>query len=827
MSLNSLATTSSFGEMLRLLRIYATLTQAELATAVGFSESHISRLEKGLRLPVVADVENTFVPALGLQDEPRLAARLVALARLARGEKPLAPLADPAQGLPLPPTPILGREADIDLLAKRLLEGPGRLLTLLGPPGIGKTRLALAAGARLAPLFHDGACFVPLAQIADPALVAASIADVLAIPDSAEPTRTRIISHLRSKEMLLILDNFEQVIPAADLVAALLSACGGVRILVTSRERLHLRAEGRYTVPPLPAAAAEALFRQRATAVDPAFRPTEALPEVCARLDYLPLAIELSAVRCDLFTLDQILRTLRETPLDLLSDGPLDLPGHQTTLRDAIGYSYQLLSPAEKHLFRHLSVFIGGFTAETPALFNHAPAVLQGLLAKSLIQTVTTGGGERRFEQLDTIRHYARELLDRHGETPAATASHARTFRALAAQSAGQGPGKKAALRRLESELNNVRAALRYMLDTDPLAALTFTGDLREFWYGSGLNSEGRGWLAEALAKSAAPTLARGYALLAVSELALAQSDYDEARAAADAANEIFLPQADRRGQALVAHTAGWLMRESGSLADAYTYFMQALALAQAIEDAALQVRVYTSLITILSLTDERPDELEACFEACLRLLDAAEDEELYAYWLARKGAYELLHGRAAEAQEMLAAAVDIFQRLGVKREEAWAREELGEACFVLGQWEAALAQYDRAEVLFTAVGETLGLMLLVHHRGHVACAAGQLAAAEALYSASLRYFHEMGHERTMVRCVAGLGLVAEAREDWPRTAVLLSSALAHFAALPSFLPPQEMDRYRRAAGLAVARASPAQPPLALEALVALALRAA
>ena len=827
MSLNSLATTSSFGEYLRLLRTYATLTQAELATAVGFSESHISRLEKGLRLPVIADVETVFVPALGLQDEPRLAARLVVLARAARGEKPLAPLTDLAHGLPLPPMPILGRDADIDQVAKRLLEGHGRLLTLMGPPGIGKTRLALAAGARLAPLFRDGACFVSLAQIEDPALVAAGIADALAIPDAAEPTRTRIISHLRAREMLLILDNFEQVIEAADLVAALLSACGGLRILVTSRERLHLRAEGRYTVPPLPAAAAEALFRQRATAVDPTFSATAALPEVCARLDYLPLAIELSAVRCDLFTLDQILHTLREAPLDLLSDGPRDLPDHQTTLRDAIGYSYQLLSPAEKHLFRQLSVFIGGFTAETPALFNHDPAILRGLLAKSLIQTVPAAAGERRFEQLDTIRHYARELLERHGEAPTAYARHARAFRALAAGSAGQAVGRKAALSRLTSELNNVRAALRYTLDTNPAAALTFTGNLREFWYDSGLNSEGRGWLAEALAQSTAPTPARGYALLAVSELALAQSDYDEARAAAAAANEIFVTAADQRGQALAAHAAGWVMRESGSLAEAYTYFMQALTLAQALEDAALQVRVYTSLITILSMTDERPDELEACFEACLQLLDAAEDEELYAYWLARKGAYELLHGRAAEAQEMLAAAVDIFQRLGVKREEAWAREELGEACFVLGEWEKALAQYDRAEVLFTAVGETLGLMLLVHHRGHVACAAGQLGAAEALYAESLRYFHDTGQERTMVRCVAGLGLVAEAQGEPQRAALLLSSALAHFAALPSFLPPQEMERYRSAAALAGAHAGHAPPPLAMEEMVALALRTA
>jgi predicted ATPase len=764
------------------------------------------------------------VPALGLQDEPQLAARLVELAYLARGEKPPTQHSEVLQDVPLPPTPILGRDGDIDKISKKVLEGSGRLVTLLGPPGIGKTRLALAAAARLAPLFGDGARFVSLAQIDDAELVAAAVADELKIPDTAEPTIRRIIAFLQPKEMLLVLDNFEQVIAAAGFVAKLLSACGRLRILVTSRERLNLRAEQRYYVPSLSAEVAETLFMQRAAAVDPAFTATENLREVCARLDYLPLAIELSAVHCDLFTLDEILNNLRSAPLDLLRDGPLDLPDHQATLREAIGQSYQLLSPAEQHLFRQLAVFIGGFTAAAPTLFNHAPAVLQGLLAKSLIQTVVAGG-ERRFEQLDTIRQYALELLKRHGEAPTAYAIHARYFRELAAQSAGQTVEKKDALGRLENEVYNLRTALRYTLDNNPEAALTFAGDLREFWYDRGLNSEGRSWLAEALSKSTAPTLARGYAMLAVGELALAQSDYDEALSATEAANVIFVAHGDLRGQALAAYNCGWCMRENGPLADAYDCFVQALSFARAIDDGALQVRVYTSLITILSLTGDRPEELEGYFAACLRLLDAVDDEESYAYWQARKGAYELLRGHTHEAYRLLCDAVDVFEGLGIKREEAWAREELGEACFLLGEGEAASQQYDRAEVLFTAVGETLGLMLLAHHRGHVARAAGRLAEAEMLYSRSLRYFYEEKHERMIARCVAGLGLTAEASGNWQRAAVLLSSALALFERLPAFLPQQEMAQYQSAAHLARSRSEKVKAPLPVDALVSLALR--
>lgn len=827
MSTNPLITNGGFGEYLRLLRIHAALTQAELATAVGFSESHISRLEKGLRLPVVADVEAVFVPALGLTDEPRLASRLVELARLARGEKPLAPLMDASHTLPQPPLPILGRDEDIERVVRKVLEGPGRLTTLLGPPGIGKTRLALAVAARLAPVLQDGARFVSLANVEDPLLVPAAIAGELGIPDSAEPTPARIVAHLRAREMLLVLDNFEQVIDAADVVANLLTACARLRILVTSRERLHLRAEQRYSVPPLTAEAAEALFLQRATAVDPTCVPTAALSEICARLDYLPLAIELSAVHCELFTFDQILSGLRRAPLELLSVGPRDLPDHQATLRDALERSYRLLSPAEQHLFRQLGVFIGGVTAVTPSLFGHEPGVLQGLLAKSLIQPAPAAGTDRRFVQLDTIRQYALERLRRHGEAPRAHARHARHFRALAARLARQTHGKQATLDLLEREIYNLRAALRFTLDTDPAAALTFAGNLREFWYSRGFNSEGRSWLTEALSQSDAPTPARAYALLAVGELALAQSDYDEALAAGEAAHDIFVANGDLRGQALAAHNSGWLMRETGSLDAAYDYFQQALGLARTVEDEALQVQVYTSLITILGLTDDRPEELERCFDACARLLEASGDEESRAYWLARTAVYELVRGRTVNAHQMLSQAVDGFNRLGIKREEAWAREELGEAGFLLGDWEAALEQFDRAEVLFTAVGETLGLMLLAHHRGHVACAAGQFAAAEAQYAHSLRYFHAEHHERMIARCAAGLGLVAEATGSWQRAAVLLDSALALLDSLPSFLPPQEIARYRAAAERANSHAPErlVSLPTDADALAAFALR--
>ena len=253
-------------------------------------------------------------------------------------------------------------------LCNRLLGHGGRLMTLLGPPGIGKSRLALEIASRLQSAWRDGALFVALAPLDDPALFPATLARALHLTVEAGQSATaRLISHLRRKEMLVVLDNFEQIIPAAPVVAELLAECSGLRVLVTSRERLHLRAEQRVRVTPLAVEVATALFLLHAQAAHDGFAPAESdqttIAAICRRLDCLPLAIELSASRMDLLSPGQLLSRLTEKRLDLLHNGPQDLPPHQRTLAAAIERSYRLLSAGEQGLFRGLAVFAGSFDA--------------------------------------------------------------------------------------------------------------------------------------------------------------------------------------------------------------------------------------------------------------------------------------------------------------------------------------------------------------------------------------------------------------------------------------------------------------------------------
>jgi predicted ATPase/DNA-binding CsgD family transcriptional regulator len=468
----------------------------------------------------------------------------------ALGALPSTVLSDPAR--------LFGREREMEAVLAHLLGDSARLVTLTGPGGIGKTRLALAAARGVQPAFRDGVWYVDLAPLHDPAEINAAIGQALGLEEAAVlPPAERVAAYLRDRHLLLVLDNFEHLSPAAARVAELLAAAPALKVLVTSREPLKLRLEHQIPVaglalPDLRApdlatveqAPAAALFLEHARRIQPdlALAPADAhaLAALLHRLDGIPLAIRIAAARSRVLSPAAMLARLQGQAL-LSTEEARDVPGRHHTLRDTMDWSFGLLSATEQAAFRQLGVFLGGWTLEAAeAVVQDAepatPAwIILGLLVdKSLVQADALAGADRRYRMLQPIREYASGRLRESGEVDTARGRHARYYLALAerAAAAGWGPGEEAWFRRLEADHENIRAALRWSTERgDGEFSLRLTGALADFWAVRGYLREGRRWLenARALGPDNTPFL-RAKALVGEGTLAIALGDYLAAR---------------------------------------------------------------------------------------------------------------------------------------------------------------------------------------------------------------------------------------------------------------------------------------------------------
>ena len=678
--------------------------------------------------------------------------------------------------LPVQPTQLIGREKEVALVQKLLYPEEVRLLTLTGAGGTGKTRLGLQVAAELSDRFADGVFFVNLAPLSDPALVVPTIAQALDLKETGEqPLLDLLQASLRDKQLLLLLDNFEQVLGAAVQVADLLAACPRLKVLVTSRERLHVQAEQEFAVPPLtlpdlrhlPDLAAlsqyEAveLFLERARATKHDFLLTpanaRAVAEICTRLDGLPLAIELAATRIKLLPPQALLARL-SSRLAVLTGARRDVPARQQTLRATIEWSYDLLQAAEQRLFRLLSIFVGGcqlsaVEAVCEALGEEKGKAFEGvasLIDKSLIQQSEQEDEEPRLVMLETIHEYGLEALAARGEVEVTWQAHAAYYLWLseAAEPELVGPQQVLCLERLERDYGNLRAALLWALEQENDAqevALRLCGALREFWVLRGHLTEEQHLVTRALARSQAEaTSVYRKALQAAVDIAYFLGDID--RCETESRKRLALCQqfGDKSGEAQSLALLGRLARMKGNYAAARSLHEEALARYYEVGD---QEDVLWMQNLLASVMEEQGEYARACalFEKNLTLANERRDIIGVAWTLALLAEARLLWQRDTNtARALLAQSLPLLQEPNVLS-VLFYKIALVDAYFISGllafyEGDLPLACSYTEECLrlgkelATTVTVAMSLSLL----GRVRAAQGNLAAAYALYQESL-----------------------------------------------------------------------------------------
>jgi predicted ATPase/class 3 adenylate cyclase/Tfp pilus assembly protein PilF len=679
---------------------------------------------------------------------------------------PLRTLDAYRNNLPLQPTPLIGREKEVAQVRDLLRGEETRLLTLTGPGGTGKTRVALQAAADLLEEFPDGAFFVSLAALGDPDRFISAVAETLGVKETGEqPLKETLKDYLGERRMLLVLDNFEQVLEAAPAVTELLSAAPYLKVLATSRTPLGLYGEHEFPVPPLTTPdlrhppplehltqyEAVGLFVERARAVKPDFSVTNesapAVAEICVRLDGLPLAIELAAARIKMLPPNVMLRRLGSR-LKLLTGGARDLPERQRTLRGAIEWSHALLDEGERVLFSRLAVFSGGRTLEAIDAICDAEGDLpvgsfegvSSLLDKSLLRQEEGPQEEPRFVMLETIHEYAREKLEGSGEAEQIKRVHAEYFLAVAeeAEPRLRGAAQLEWRERLEAEHDNLRAALSWSLGgRDADLGLRLAGMLSWFWIVGGHLSEGRRWLEEALMKGReAPPRARAKALWGLGYLASLQGDQERGRSSLGEALALYRELEDKKGIANSLCDLGWIEMFRGAHERAKALLEEGLAVAR-----------------------ESGDQWTIGFALNRRALSAHEEGDL------------------KEANALWEEALRLYRKLGDTERLRSVLTNMAYAECVLGNHERAQALAGEALALNREMSDTLGEAIGLLVLGIAKMQGGELERAGALLEESLALHRELGLNRDVAECLEAMAEVAGGLGEERRAARLWGAA--------------------------------------------------
>jgi len=749
----------TFGNWLKQRRKSLDLTQAELARRVGCATSTLQKIEVSERRPS-PEFAARLAEVLGILPDQR-----PALVEFARTDK-YPPSRSPTN-LPAQVTPLIGRERDAAEVRQRLLREDTRLLTLAGPPGIGKTRLALQVAAEVRNCFDDGVFLVELAPITDPDLVIPTINQALQIKAiGSQPPIERLTHHLRDKLTLLVLDNLEQVIAAAPVVAKLLAACPLLKILATSRVALRVRAERQFAVPPLALPdltrqpkieelshySALALFIERAQAVKPDFHLTEGnasdVARICHRLDGLPLAIELIAARAKSLSPAEILARLGGRFL-LQSDGLRDIDERQRTLKNAIEWSYNLLTKEEQALFTRLAVFVGGWTleaAEAVCLMKDESGKRQdegpvsevldrltSLINKNLVLRHEVNG-ESRFAMLETIREYALAWLARSGEEEAVRRRHAAHYLRLAGAAEPKLIGTQQAtwLDRLEREYGNLRAALEWALNcAEVTLSAQFCGMLWHFWAMRGHLDEGRRWLERTRrlgTEGGAGLLPSVHAMLLNGEGSLAyyQGDHTAAQSLFAQALALAREAGDKWGMAFALDGLGAQATSQGDYDRASAFSEQSLALSREIGDDWLSG---ITLINLGELARLRGDDAHATrlYEESLALLRRVGDRLFVAIALDDLGQVAQDQRRYDLARAIHQESLELCREMGSQRGMALCLEKLAGVAGARGQPERAARLMGAAEALRQASQAPMGAPDRTDYERFVAAARAKL----------------------------------------------------------------------------------------------------